>query len=152
MGSKQMNLNKIYECAICLERHSLRYCRIFCGMTVVDRRVTVRNHKYCMNCLARSHEVEDCHSAATCRKCGYQHHTMLHPQIPVPPTALTPAYVSPKVANRYTKKATTEATPRRKKLRTRSQRPEIKPSELLQKQLLAEALKCVATVICEDVA
>ncbi|XP_059221109.1 uncharacterized protein LOC131995877 [Stomoxys calcitrans] len=152
MGSKQMNLNKIYECAICLERHSLRYCRIFCGMTVADRRVTVRNHKYCMNCLARSHEVEDCHSAATCRKCGYQHHTMLHPQIPVPPTALTPAYVSPKVANRYTKKATTEATPRRKKLRTRSQRPEIKPSELLQKQLLAEALKCVATVICEDVA
>uniref|UniRef100_A0A1I8NK51 Uncharacterized protein n=1 Tax=Musca domestica TaxID=7370 RepID=A0A1I8NK51_MUSDO len=49
-------------------------------MRVPARRNVIRKFKYCLNCLAKSHTVRDCHSKDVCRKCGYQHHTMLHPE------------------------------------------------------------------------
>lgn len=35
---------------------------------------------YCVNCLARSHDLRACRSMDTCRKCDKYHHTLLHPQ------------------------------------------------------------------------
>ncbi|XP_073827441.1 uncharacterized protein [Musca autumnalis] len=49
-------------------------------MRVEDRRKIVRDNDYCMNCLARSHQVRRCHSKVVCKKCGSQHHSMLHPE------------------------------------------------------------------------
>ncbi|XP_073839395.1 uncharacterized protein isoform X2 [Musca autumnalis] len=49
-------------------------------MRVDDRRKVVRDNDYCMNCLARSHQVRRCHSKVVCKKCGSQHHSMLHPE------------------------------------------------------------------------
>ncbi|XP_075150060.1 uncharacterized protein LOC142229412 [Haematobia irritans] len=103
-----MSHHQVYDCGICKERHSLRDCPIFIMMPVADRRVTVRTYNYCMNCLAKSHTVERCSSPATCRKCGYQHHTMLHPQIARTPSATSPAYYTPRERN-----TTTRQTPSR---------------------------------------
>lgn len=47
-------------------------------MTIEERKRRVRIHKYCTNCLARSHATEDCISADVCQKCGWAHHTLLH--------------------------------------------------------------------------
>lgn len=70
----------MYKCHLCKKRHALRYCPKFVKMTVEERRAAVRQHNYCRNCLARSHTIEECESSGTCRKCGFQHHTMLHPR------------------------------------------------------------------------
>ncbi|XP_059216534.1 uncharacterized protein LOC131997137 [Stomoxys calcitrans] len=75
-----MRAQEVYKCTLCQNRHGLRYCPKFIKMTVEDRRVAVLRHKYCRNCLAKSHIVDDCQSMETCRKCGFQHHTMLHPR------------------------------------------------------------------------
>ncbi|XP_059224093.1 uncharacterized protein LOC131997318 isoform X2 [Stomoxys calcitrans] len=76
----KMRVRDIYTCMLCKMRHSLRYCPKFVMMSVSDRRIVIRKFKYCINCLARSHTIEKCHSEETCRKCRYQHHTMLHPK------------------------------------------------------------------------
>ncbi|XP_059222834.1 uncharacterized protein LOC131996824 [Stomoxys calcitrans] len=73
-----MPAHELYKCLLCQKRHALKHCPRFILMTVEDRRVAVRRHEYCRNCLARSHTVEECISSGTCRKCGFQHHTMLH--------------------------------------------------------------------------
>ncbi|XP_075156467.1 uncharacterized protein LOC142234410 [Haematobia irritans] len=177
-----MSYHRVYECAICKERHSLRDCPIFIMMTVADRRVTVRNHKYCMNCLAKSHTVENCHSSQTCRKCGYQHHTMLHPQISLTPTATTPSCFTPRTTTRRPNTTPqTNASARRRPTVTRtvrttrrtmkknpiaqqpasSTRRPTKPNRAnkknkkrpakakLNQQVLAEAIKSLATVLCQ---
>ncbi|XP_059216252.1 uncharacterized protein LOC131997798 [Stomoxys calcitrans] len=97
-----MRVQDVYKCMVCQNRHALRYCPSFILMTVEDRRTAVRQHKYCRNCLAKSHTVEDCQSTETCRKCGFQHHTMLHPR------KLAPKPKSSKAATR-----TPMAQPRR---------------------------------------
>ncbi|XP_059218310.1 uncharacterized protein LOC131994977 [Stomoxys calcitrans] len=75
-----MNAQELYKCMLCKKRHALRFCPQFILMTVEDRRAAVRQHRYCRNCLAKSHSVVECQSTDTCRKCGFQHHTMLHPR------------------------------------------------------------------------
>lgn len=47
-------------------------------MSVEDRIRQVRRLGYCKNCLARSHVTSDCTSADVCKKCGWEHHTLLH--------------------------------------------------------------------------
>lgn len=47
-------------------------------MSIEERRRAVRNHGYCTNCLARSHTTPQCTSAEACRRCGREHHTLLH--------------------------------------------------------------------------
>ncbi|XP_046812416.1 uncharacterized protein LOC124421368 [Lucilia cuprina] len=59
--------------------HAIRFCPKFMNMTVIRRIEMVTRHKYCVNCLAKSHSVRDCTSMASCRRCHRFHHTLLHP-------------------------------------------------------------------------
>lgn len=52
-------------------------------MKPAERSRVVRQHKYCLNCLAKSHTVTACHSTNNCRKCRNYHHTLLHPEHPI---------------------------------------------------------------------
>ncbi|XP_075161698.1 uncharacterized protein LOC142234451 [Haematobia irritans] len=47
-------------------------------MDIGERRRETRRHGYCMNCLARSHKSYECPSETACKKCGGEHHTLLH--------------------------------------------------------------------------
>lgn len=47
-------------------------------MSVSNRRRSARQHGYCLNCLARSHSIEQCTSVDLCKRCGGEHHTLLH--------------------------------------------------------------------------
>ncbi|XP_059222643.1 uncharacterized protein LOC131996758 isoform X2 [Stomoxys calcitrans] len=57
------------------------YCRQFLKMAVKDRRRAVVRHKYCLNCLARSHKTAQCTSTNLCQRCERGHHTLLHEPI-----------------------------------------------------------------------
>ncbi|XP_075153404.1 uncharacterized protein LOC142226995 isoform X1 [Haematobia irritans] len=69
---------KIHQCQICERFHALRFCRRFLDMDIGERRRETRRHGYCMNCLARSHKSYECPSETACKKCGGEHHTLLH--------------------------------------------------------------------------
>ncbi|GBP95433.1 hypothetical protein EVAR_68848_1 [Eumeta japonica] len=70
--------SNIQQCLVCLKFHPLRYCRQFLAMNIEERKRRVRLHKYCTNCLARSHTTENCTSDEVCQRCGWAHHTLLH--------------------------------------------------------------------------
>lgn len=78
-NSAAMNNQNPEECLVCFKFHPLRFCNIFKRMTTVQRAYAVRVHKYCVNCLARTHLLKDCRSAWSCQICGNLHHTLLHP-------------------------------------------------------------------------
>ncbi|XP_046802959.1 uncharacterized protein LOC124418962 [Lucilia cuprina] len=65
-------------CRICFQKHHLRNCKLFNGFSVRQRIYTVRAHRYCLNCLSRSHLVRECTTTSSCRRCGEMHHTLLH--------------------------------------------------------------------------
>lgn len=67
-----------YHCRVCARRHPLRTCRKFLAMNIVARIQTVRQHKYCFNCLAHQHSDSSCLSKRGCKHCQKQHHTLLH--------------------------------------------------------------------------
>ncbi|XP_059216398.1 uncharacterized protein LOC131994114 isoform X1 [Stomoxys calcitrans] len=73
--------SRIHQCLICKNYHPLRYCRQFLKMAVKDRRRAVVRHKYCLNCLARSHKTAQCTSTNLCQRCERGHHTLLHEPI-----------------------------------------------------------------------
>ncbi|XP_055840326.1 uncharacterized protein LOC129907882 [Episyrphus balteatus] len=66
------------SCQVCSEQHPLRLCPIFLKMSVDDRHKTVRKHKFCFNCLAITHNAQQCQSTSTCLRCKGRHHTLLH--------------------------------------------------------------------------
>ncbi|XP_017470428.1 PREDICTED: uncharacterized protein LOC108362088 [Rhagoletis zephyria] len=68
----------VYQCQLCCRFHALQTCACFREMSVADRIEAVRVHKYCMNCLARSHKTGACPSRNSCRICKLGHHTLLH--------------------------------------------------------------------------
>ncbi|ODM88303.1 Gag-Pol polyprotein [Orchesella cincta] len=43
-----------------------------------DRVSTIKRIGNCLNCLRSGHVLKHCTSSSTCRKCGKQHHTLLH--------------------------------------------------------------------------
>ncbi|XP_075167412.1 uncharacterized protein LOC142239506 [Haematobia irritans] len=70
--------SNLHQCLICRKYHPIKYCRKFLAMSIKDRRRAVRQHGYCMNCLARSHEASGCTSPELCQVCGHAHNTLLH--------------------------------------------------------------------------
>lgn len=56
-------------------------------MTPNERRSFVHQMRYCLNCLASSHERERCKSSLRCMFCDKNHHSMLHSRAnsPLPP-------------------------------------------------------------------
>lgn len=70
----------IHQCQICQRYHSLRFCQRFLAMDSTRRNQAARRNNYCLNCLARTHDVRHCTSPDNCLKCGLPHHTLLHPK------------------------------------------------------------------------
>lgn len=68
----------IHQCRICRRYHPLKFCKRFLAMSVPERKKKVRLLGYCTNCLATSHETDECISDDVCRRCGWTHHTLLH--------------------------------------------------------------------------
>ncbi|CAL8138428.1 unnamed protein product [Orchesella dallaii] len=66
-------------CKVCNGReHPLYQCHSFINMKIDDRISTIKKIGNCLNCLRHGHILRQCSSSSTCRKCGKQHHTMLH--------------------------------------------------------------------------
>ena len=66
-------------CAVCKGRnHPLHLCQQFKDATVQQRWNLVHQHKYCANCLHKSHTVGSCASTYTCRTCKSKHNSLLH--------------------------------------------------------------------------
>lgn len=53
---------------ICNENHPIYFCSDFLRMSVIDRLLSVKDHKSCSSCLAVSHEFKSCR-AQTFGKC-----------------------------------------------------------------------------------
>ncbi|XP_059216933.1 uncharacterized protein LOC131994271 [Stomoxys calcitrans] len=68
-----------FKCPICDTRHSLRHCRAFLQMALVNKEAYVRSPDFCLNCLSMSHTVLNCPLQTGCPKCNNPHHTLLHP-------------------------------------------------------------------------
>ena len=75
---KDKTSSKVYECWICKCNHRLMKCDEFRKMNVKERKETVRKHKLCLNCLSKSHKINDCKSTVKCRDCKKRHHNLLH--------------------------------------------------------------------------
>ncbi|XP_075159708.1 uncharacterized protein LOC142232883 [Haematobia irritans] len=97
--------SNIHQCLICRKYHPIKYCRKFLAMSIKDRRRAVRQHGYCMNCLARSHDASGCTSPDLCQVCGHAHNTLLH--LPIA------ARIQPRPSNRN--ETQNHARPRRPK-------------------------------------
>lgn len=81
---------KLQTCKLCSkENHPIRLCPKFVQMSVNERSNTIKQHKLCLNCFARGHQLKDCTSAHNCHTCKGRHNTLLHrPQASTPPTVL----------------------------------------------------------------
>ena len=74
-----MNTSPTNACVLCKKPgHLLRFCRQFDRMSIPERFRTVKKFHCCINCLANSHEVNDCLSEHRCSICNKRHHTSLH--------------------------------------------------------------------------
>ncbi|XP_039150131.1 uncharacterized protein LOC120284821 [Drosophila simulans] len=84
---------KSYRCRVCSGIHPLRKCTRFHKLSVEKRLRAVLINKYCSNCLAHQHSGGDCRSQEGCKKCGGDHHTLLHMHevLPAPNPAALPA-------------------------------------------------------------
>lgn len=67
-----------FACGLCKENHPLRLCAEFRRMTPEIRLRTALIYRYCSNCLASNHAINECDSVIRCKRCGKAHHTMLH--------------------------------------------------------------------------
>nr|XP_036677578.1 uncharacterized protein LOC118878640 [Drosophila suzukii] len=65
-------------CRVCRGIHPLRKCNRFLRLSTEKRLRAVLINKYCANCLAHQHSEKVCRSGDTCKKCGENHHTLLH--------------------------------------------------------------------------
>lgn len=73
------------RCYACRRNHPLKYCPQFKEWSVAVRRLTIKNKRYCLNCLAYDHERPWCTSRKRCNFeyranvfCNAKHHTLLH--------------------------------------------------------------------------
>lgn len=152
--------SNVYRCVLCKGYHSIRLCRRFIKMTPLDRSRTVRQHKYCINCLAKSHMVSDCTSKNKCRKCRNCHHTLLHPQNNV---VYSHAKNRKVVQQQNSDKRVQSCTnPRRQKKKgkanqatpssddVRGQRPSFNntASPSINQHILSDAIRSLASVLC----
>ncbi|XP_037822595.1 uncharacterized protein LOC119611166 [Lucilia sericata] len=146
----------LYQCKLCMRFHAIRFCPKFLNMTVIRRIEVVTRHKYCVNCLAKSHIVRDCTSMASCRRCHRFHHTMLHP----PKLRIT-------VGNQTSQQRHQRPKPHRRTLLSTIQRPQqnqppntstaqtpdpqtTQPttSANINQNIIIEAIKSLAEVLC----
>ncbi|XP_036227985.2 uncharacterized protein [Bactrocera oleae] len=66
------------RCPLCCRSHRLQHCPIFKGMTPNQRQQVAQAHGHCLNCLAQTHDTQECVSDIVCQHCDRPHHTLLH--------------------------------------------------------------------------
>ncbi|KAK7575924.1 hypothetical protein V9T40_012210 [Parthenolecanium corni] len=74
------NSSSTPQCLMCEKNHYLSQCEQFLEKTIADRFAFVREKRLCSNCFRQFHATSDCNSSK-CRKCGENHHTLLHREI-----------------------------------------------------------------------
>ena len=75
--TKSLVLARSTCCPLCNNQHSLYQCSQFIELSIPDRNTKVKEKHLCFNCLG-PHQMKDCTSKSTCRKCEKKHHTLLH--------------------------------------------------------------------------
>ncbi|XP_049302845.1 uncharacterized protein LOC125775853 [Bactrocera dorsalis] len=70
--------HKHVACGLCKKDHRLVTCSKFTKMNINEKFDAVNKHKYCVNCLARSHSTQKCTSKKRCATCNGEHHSTLH--------------------------------------------------------------------------
>jgi hypothetical protein len=65
-------------CHFCKGEHPIYQCSQLLDLSITERKKQVKNHKLCFNCLFNNHQVQNCKSKYSCRKCNERHHTILH--------------------------------------------------------------------------
>jgi hypothetical protein len=65
-------------CHFCKGEHPIYQCSPLLDLSITERKKQVKNHKLCFNCLFNNHQVQNCKSKYSCRKCNERHHTILH--------------------------------------------------------------------------
>lgn len=64
-------------CAYCMEQHYIVACPSFRLLFIEERRAFVSEKNLCFNCFGQ-HTAKHCMSKIMCKKCGGDHHTMIH--------------------------------------------------------------------------
>lgn len=133
---RRQRQRNVYKCVLCPSYHSLRFCHKFQAMDSQKRNRVVLKYEYCVNCLAKSHTLRRCRSSNTCQKCQHYHHTLLHP--------VTRPRITPPIRqhqNSRPQKGTTRAS--------KKPVPTTEPDRHIpNQQILSEAIKSLATVLC----
>ncbi|XP_075161335.1 uncharacterized protein LOC142234138 [Haematobia irritans] len=145
----------VYRSMLCKRYHSIRVCPRFIKMQPVERCRTVRQLKYCVNCLAKSHTVAYCKSKNKCRNC---HHTMLHPSEPKLYTTGKPTKAKTKLTNRgklqncqHTQNPANRAQGTKRKIRGNLKKApnQLATSQpLINQHIISDAIRSLATVLC----
>ncbi|XP_075150331.1 uncharacterized protein LOC142224446 [Haematobia irritans] len=154
-NSNESRNPEIYRCMLCKRFHSIRTCPKFLRMKPIDRCRTVRQLKYCVNCLAKSHTVAKCHSKNKCRKCRNYHHTMLHPNEYMvyasgnrqqPPNSHTPLAQHKKRTQQTNVK--TGSNQRKFNKKAPQSNTNSVPQPSINQYLLSDAIRSLASVLC----
>ena len=67
------------RCALCNQEHFIYRCPQFKKISVQERQGLVNKNGLCYNCLGNGHSFRKCPLTRSCRWCGHQHHSLLHP-------------------------------------------------------------------------
>ncbi|XP_059219975.1 uncharacterized protein LOC131998181 [Stomoxys calcitrans] len=79
LSKNQLRISsKKFICKVCKGRHALKDCKDFHRLAVDERIRAVMIHGYCTNCLAHLHSAGSCFTKSGCKRCGGNHHTLLH--------------------------------------------------------------------------
>ena len=65
-------------CPVCKGSHPIFKCEKFLAMSDSKRSTFVKEASLCFNCLRSGHGSAQCSNSHRCRKCGSNHHTLLH--------------------------------------------------------------------------
>ena len=73
-GGRQNEKN--VDCPYCRDGHFLDDCKMFCDLTVRQRKHWLFKNERCYNCFDYGHPARDCYLERTC-ECGERHHSLL---------------------------------------------------------------------------
>ncbi|XP_066597122.1 uncharacterized protein [Prorops nasuta] len=74
--SSSFNTNAM-KCPFCSAEHYVGRCEKFRSLNSIERHKEIKRLGLCFNCLGR-HQVRNCSSKRSCKKCQGSHHSMLH--------------------------------------------------------------------------
>lgn len=114
----------------------------------IDQRIkAVRRHKYCLNCLARTHTVRNCDSTDTCLKCRSLHHTLLH-QHRQQRASTTTVAIRDRLGERNGNARRVHSNANHKRKQQRKRPAPVSPTNQPDQRIISEAIRSLAAVLC----